>query len=94
MTGLLAHAPVLRGTLRKNQPLAQYTAWHVGGHAQQFYQPKDLDDCIAFLSALSESERVIWLGLGSNILFPDGLLSATVISLRGALNCLSQDASG
>ena len=77
------------GTLLHEQPLSRYNSWNIGGVAKQFYKPKDLSDCGHFLASLPISERVIFLGLGSNILFPDGTLNATVISTRGALNGLS-----
>ncbi|MBM93454.1 MAG: UDP-N-acetylenolpyruvoylglucosamine reductase [Legionellales bacterium] len=78
-----------RGTLYSNHSLSRYTSWHIGGTARAFYKPIDLDDCLCFLSTLPASERVIFLGLGSNVLFPDEQLDATVISTRHALTQLT-----
>ncbi|HWQ95147.1 MAG TPA: UDP-N-acetylenolpyruvoylglucosamine reductase, partial [Gammaproteobacteria bacterium] len=34
---------VLRGTLRENEPMVRHTSWRVGGPAQHFFQPADMD---------------------------------------------------
>ena len=80
----------LRGTLRENEPLAGHTTWRVGGPAQHFYQPADIDDLAAFLRQLAPAEPVFWLGLGSNLLVRDGGLRGTVIATSGVLNKLVQ----
>jgi UDP-N-acetylmuramate dehydrogenase len=80
----------LRGELRENEPLARYNSWRVGGPAEQFYRPADLDDLTLFLSTLPRSEPLLWLGLGSNLLVRDGGVRGTVIALSGALNGLER----
>ncbi|MCX4187909.1 UDP-N-acetylmuramate dehydrogenase [Methylophaga sp. OBS4] len=75
----------LKGELRLNEPLAKYTSWRVGGIAQCFYRPSDIDDLARFLSQLPESEPVMWLGLGSNLLIRDGGFAGTVIATAGVL---------
>lgn len=79
----------LRGDLRFNEPLAKHTSWRVGGIAQQFYRPADVEDLAEFLSQLSPVEPVMWLGLGSNLLVRDGGIQGTVISTAGTLQQLS-----
>ena len=81
---------VLRGTLRESEPMARHTSWRVGGPAQHFFQPADLDDLIVFLKQLPETEPVTWLGLGSNLLVRDGGIRGTVIAVSGLLNRLEQ----
>jgi UDP-N-acetylmuramate dehydrogenase len=79
----------LKGDLRFNEPLAKHTSWRVGGIAQQFYRPADVEDLAEFLSQLPESEPVMWLGLGSNVLVRDGGIHGTVISTAGTLQTLT-----
>jgi UDP-N-acetylmuramate dehydrogenase len=79
----------LRGELRYDEPLARYTSWRVGGPADRFYRPADLQDLCAFLSQLPVAEPLFWLGLGSNILIRDGGIRGTVIATQGALRGLT-----
>ncbi len=77
-------APVAwRGELRREEPLARHTSWRVGGPAERFYRPLDLDDLAAFLASLPPEEPVFWLGLGSNLLVRDGGIRGTVICTSG-----------
>ena len=71
----------LKGELKLNEPLAKYTSWRVGGNAQRFYKPTDIDDLATFLKQLPQSEPLLWLGLGSNVLIRDGGFKGTVIVL-------------
>ncbi|MEO5702939.1 MAG: UDP-N-acetylmuramate dehydrogenase [Gammaproteobacteria bacterium] len=80
----------LRGKLRHEEPLARHTSWRVGGPAQHFYQPADIDDVATLLRQLPPTEAVFWLGLGSNLLVRDGGLRGTVIATSGMLNGLTQ----
>lgn len=80
----------LRGTLRLHEPLARHTSWRVGGPAEHFYEPADIDDLAAYLKSLPPHEAVSWIGLGSNLLVRDGGLRGSVISVSGRLNGLSR----
>ncbi len=80
----------LRGTLRHDEPMARHTSWRVGGPAQHFFQPADLDDLGQFLRQLPATEPLLWLGLGSNLLVRDGGFNGSVVSVSGALNELTQ----
>jgi UDP-N-acetylmuramate dehydrogenase len=80
----------LRGELREHEPLARYTSWRVGGTADRFYRPADLEDLAFFLSTLPPDEPLLWLGLGSNLLVRDGGVRGTVIALSGALDRLER----
>lgn len=73
----------LKGLLRLNEPLAPYTAWHMGGQAERYYRPIDLSDLLEFLSSISPEEPLTWLGLGSNVLIADSGLKGTVIHTLG-----------
>lgn len=75
----------LRGDLRVNEPLSEYTSWRVGGPADRIYWPADLADLLVFLHTVPHDEPLFWLGLGSNLLVRDGGLRGTVICTRGRL---------
>tara|TARA_B110000285_G_scaffold90649_1_gene103945 strand:- start:327 stop:1217 length:891 start_codon:yes stop_codon:yes gene_type:complete len=78
----------IEGELRINEPLAKYTSWRVGGIAHQLYLATNKLDLASFLSQLPESEPILWLGLGSNVLVRDGGFAGTVISTAGILKNL------
>ncbi len=79
----------LRGTLKTNESMAKHTSWRVGGSADQYYQPADIDDLATYLSQLPQDEPVFWVGLGSNLLVRDGGIRGTVIAPTGQLKGLS-----
>jgi UDP-N-acetylmuramate dehydrogenase len=87
-------APVLRGELRRDEPLAKHTSWRVGGPAARFYRPADRDDLIGFLRSLPPKEPLLWLGLGSNLLIADAGWPGTVIETQGCLTAMALIAPG
>lgn len=74
-----------RGTLKRNEPMARHTTWRVGGPAERYFEPADLDDLAVFLAQLPEAEPLTWVGLGSNLLVRDGGIRGTVIMTSGLL---------
>lgn len=76
----------LRGEMKLNEPMSRHTSWRIGGVADQFYTPADLEDLADFLARLPENENIFWLGLGSNLLVRDGGIRGTVIALKGSLS--------
>jgi len=83
---LIEHA--LRGTLRRDEPMARHVSWRAGGAARTFYQPADVDDLCAFLRAFAEPQPVLFVGLGSNLLVRDGGLAGAVILTHHALTAI------
>ena len=79
-----------RGVLRRNEPMSKHTSWRVGGPAERFYEPADLNDLALFLQNLPAGEPLTWVGLGSNLLVRDGGVHGTVIMLSGRLNELTR----
>ncbi len=75
----------MTGILLRNEPLAKYTSWRVGGPAEKMYFPEGRNDLIDFLKSLPKQENIYWLGLGSNLLVRDGGIKGTVINTRGRL---------
>ncbi|MDA8362397.1 MAG: UDP-N-acetylmuramate dehydrogenase [Gammaproteobacteria bacterium] len=78
----------LRGTLRLNEPLSRHTSWRVGGPADHYYEPADLDDLAQFLKTVPNHEPIHWIGLGSNLLVRDGGVRGTVVCVTGRLSGL------
>ena len=82
---LLAHMGAgvdqLRGRLRTNQPLSDYTWFRVGGPAELYFVPADVADLQVFLKLLPEDVPVHVMGLASNSLIRDGGLKGAVVRL-------------
>lgn len=75
-----------RGTLLRNEPMDKHTSWRVGGTADQFYTPADIDDLSAYIRTVPVNESIMFLGLGSNLLVRDKGIRGSVISLKGSLS--------
>ena len=75
-----------RGILLEKEPMSRHTSWRVGGMADHFYRPADLEDLSVFLKSLPDDTPVFWLGLGSNLLVKDEGIRGTVICTSGVLN--------
>jgi len=80
----------LQGKYCENEPLARYTSWGIGGPAERFFQPTDLDDFFLFMSQVPADEPLFYLGLGSNTLIRDGGIRGTVINTIPGLSSISQ----
>lgn len=84
----------MRGELKYHEPLAPHTSWHIGGPADRYYRPADLEDLQEFLMTLPKEEPLIWLGLGSNVLIADQGVRGTVIHTQSKLAKLLQNEEG
>ena len=78
--------PTPRGKLTENRPLADLTWLRVGGPADWFFQPADVDDLAAFLRDLPEGIDVFPMWVGSNLIVRDGGLRAVVIRMGRGFN--------
>lgn len=78
--------PPVAGDLRRDEPMSKHTSWRVGGPAEYFFKPADIDDLGSFLRQLDAEVPVFWFGVGSNLLVRDGGLPGVVISVAGMLN--------
>jgi UDP-N-acetylmuramate dehydrogenase len=74
----------LRGQLRRDEPMSRHVSWRAGGPADRFYIPADIDDLSAFLGQLPETEPILFVGLGSNLLVRDRGWRGTVVLTHGA----------
>jgi UDP-N-acetylmuramate dehydrogenase len=75
-----------KGILLEHEPMSRHTSWRVGGIADRFYRPADINDLAEYLKHLDSGEPVFWLGLGSNLLVNDGGIRGTVICTSGVIN--------
>ena len=73
------------GVLLTDEPMARHTSWRVGGTADYFYQPTDIDDLAIFLNESDPSLPLTWLGLGSNLLVRDGGIRGIVIHMLSGM---------
>ncbi|MDF2529641.1 MAG: murB [Gammaproteobacteria bacterium] len=79
-----------KGKLLTNVSLKPFTYWKIGGNAERFYWPLNLQDLVQFLKQLPENEPITFIGLGSNLLVMDGGVPGTVIVTQGALKDMAQ----
>ena len=77
--------------LLRNEPLARYTSWRVGGKADRLFVAENLADLQVFMRTLDKAEPVFFVGLGSNLLVRDGGVRGTVIVMHQALNAIRAD---
>jgi len=77
------HLPTVRGKLLRDEPLAPYTWFRVGGAADALFIPADADDLADFLKAFDPAVPVTILGVGSNVIVRDGGVEGVVIRLAG-----------
>ena len=67
-----------------DEPMARHVTWRAGGRADRFFEPADLQDLCSFIKTLPSGEKILFVGLGSNLLVRDGGFRGTVIALHSA----------
>lgn len=86
--------PMTAGLLKLNEPMARHTSWRVGGTADRFYAPADVDDLAGFLAGLPLDEELVFIGLGSNLLIRDAGIRGTVVVMKNVINEMELSADG
>lgn len=76
----------LRGEMCYQEPMSKHTSWRVGGNAEVFFKPADVQDLSDFFANHEVKKPVYWIGLGSNLLVRDGGIQGTVIVTSGLLS--------
>lgn len=71
--------------LKYDEPMSKHTTWRVGGPAEHYFVPADVNALSHYLKNLNEDEPIFWLGLGSNLLVRDGGIKGSVIATANAL---------
>jgi UDP-N-acetylmuramate dehydrogenase len=86
----------LRGELKHREPMAKHVSWRAGGVAQTFFKPADLEDLRTFLPTLPHDEKILMVGLGSNLLVRGsetaGGFAGTIILTTPLLGGIALDA--
>ena len=82
------------GKISLNEKLAKYTTWRVGGVADQYFRPEDINDLSLFLKHIGPDATVFLLGAGSNLLIRDGGIRGSVIHLRRTLDQIKLEDDG
>ncbi len=99
MDGLTARDPrfaaglraLVRGEVREGEALGRYSTYRVGGPATVLLPASPDDVAAAVRFAVAGGSPWFALGLGSNLLLPDGGLDALVIRLGKGLDQLVRD---
>jgi len=80
-------APILKYGLRKNEPLARYTSWKVGGPADYFVSPADLEELVQVILYSNRHDLPLYiLGNGTNLLVLDGGIRGLVVHIGSAFS--------
>jgi UDP-N-acetylmuramate dehydrogenase len=83
--------PETRGKLTAQRALSDLTWLRVGGPADWFFQPADVQDLANFLKALDTRVPVFPMGVGSNLIVRDGGIRGVVIRLGRGFNAIETD---
>ncbi|PLX89657.1 MAG: UDP-N-acetylenolpyruvoylglucosamine reductase [Desulfuromonas sp.] len=77
-----------RGDIRRAEPMFRHTSWRIGGPAECYLIPADVQDLRALLRVL-DRKNVPWIvvGNGTNLLVGDEGVSGAVISLERLDSC-------
>jgi UDP-N-acetylmuramate dehydrogenase len=89
MMAVQIESPV-SGEIRHDEPMRLHTSWRVGGAAETFFKPADLQDLSRFLQQLEQQVPIFWFGLGSNLLVRDGGIPGVVIATAGIFGDLER----
>ncbi len=77
---LIDRLPPVRGILRASEPLHKKNWFGVGGAAEVYFEPADIDD-LSLMMRFMPNEPCTILGSGSNVLIRDGGIPGIVIHL-------------
>lgn len=78
---------IVKGKILLNEPLAKYSTFKIGGPADIYIEPRNVDELLNLLRYLKEREiDFVILGNGSNVLISDEGFRGAVINLEAGLN--------
>ncbi len=86
--------PPIRGRVQHDAPLAPFTWFRAGGHAEVLVRPADADDLAQFLAALPHTVPVHVIGACSNLIVRDGGLPGVTIRLARGFSAIATEADG
>jgi UDP-N-acetylmuramate dehydrogenase len=85
----------VNGTIRLEEPLAQYTTYRIGGPARAVLTPHATEDVVTAVRFCNDAGvRWLPLGLGSNVLIDDAGFDGLVIRLGKALDWVEEGVLG
>ncbi|MDH3614990.1 MAG: UDP-N-acetylenolpyruvoylglucosamine reductase, partial [Gammaproteobacteria bacterium] len=58
----------VQGEIRYDEPMSRHTSWRVGGPAEVFFSPANIEDLVSFLANLDAETPLFWHGVGTNLL--------------------------
>ena len=80
----------MNNSIYKNEKLAKYSWFNLGGPAEIFFKPKSIEDLKNFLvEQKSKNKKIHILGAGSNTLFRDSGFDGIIIRLGKNLSISS-----
>ncbi|MFI3241089.1 MAG: UDP-N-acetylmuramate dehydrogenase [Alphaproteobacteria bacterium] len=83
-SSLIKTLPKVRGKYTSNVKLSRYTWFGVGGPAEVFYEPCDVEDLSFFMQNRPQNIPFFLIGGGSNLLVRDGGIMGVVIRLSSS----------
>jgi UDP-N-acetylmuramate dehydrogenase len=80
---------MVKSTLIQNQTLSKFTSLRVGGAAEYFCEPCNVDQLLGAVSCAKLNKwPLVWLGGGTNVLIHDQGVPGLVLRLRGRFSNL------
>lgn len=83
-----------KGRLLRDESMSRHTSWRLGGAADFYFVPGDVEDLKRYLAQLDVDADILWVGLGSNLLVRDGGFRGHVIAPLGALKKIVVEQDG
>ncbi len=80
----------IRGMVRFNAPLKEYTSFHIGGPADVLVEPADVEDVVQLTRQTHEQKLPIFVLGGTNLLVRDKGIRGVVVSL-GKLRAIKEE---
>ncbi|MEK6692871.1 MAG: UDP-N-acetylmuramate dehydrogenase [Nitrospirota bacterium] len=77
------HEEKLKGDVRFDEPMTEYTSFRIGGPAEVMFFPEDLSDLRSVLRGAKRNNiQLFILGLGTNLLVKDGGIPGVTVNLK------------
>ena len=80
----------VRGVVRFNAPLKEYTSFHIGGPADVLVEPADVEDVVQLTRQTHEQKLPIFVLGGTNLLVRDKGIRGVVVNL-GKLRAIKEE---
>jgi UDP-N-acetylmuramate dehydrogenase len=86
--------PTIRGRVQLDAPLAPFTWFRAGGHAEYLVRPADAADLATLLRGLPATTPVQVIGAASNLIVRDGGLPGVTIRLARGFSAITTEPDG